>query len=154
MRNHAAAPLRVLALTLALAAAAAGCDYDPGGRCETSRDCFPGQICAAGLCAAEGEPPPNQPPTAAADSYAAAPGLVLDVAAPAGLLANDADPDGDPLQAERVAPPAHGVVFVAPDGAFSYQPYSGFTGSDGFSYRASDGSLRSEVTTVTLTVGP
>lgn len=146
--------MRVLAAALPLVLVLAGCDYDPAGRCATSQDCFPGQACVAGLCAPESTPPPNQPPSAAADAYTATAGAILDVAAASGLLANDADPDGDALQAERMAPPAHGVVFVAPDGAFSYNPYAGFTGSDTFTYRASDGSLRSDVTTVTLTVGP
>ncbi len=146
MRNLVAAALLVSSM--------AGCDYDPAGRCASSRDCFPGQVCAAGLCAAEGEPPPNQPPAAAADAYAVTPNVILDVAAASGVLVNDADPDGDPLSAVPMAPASHGTVFLAPEGAFSYVPHSGFTGSDTFTYRASDGALRSDVTTVTLTVGP
>jgi hypothetical protein len=144
VRNAIAAALLLLA----------ACDYDPGGRCTSSRDCLSAQVCAAGLCTAEGEPPPNNPPAAAGDAYTATADVVLDVPAAGGVLQNDADPDGDPLSAERVAPPAHGVVYVAPDGAFVYVPHSGFTGDDAFTYRACDGALRSDVTTVTLTVGP
>lgn len=146
--------MRKLAATALLVLSMAGCDYDPGGRCATSRDCFPGQVCTAGLCAAEGEPPPNRPPAASADAYAAPANVILDVPAANGLLVNDADPDGDPLSAVQATPAAHGHVYLAPDGAFVYQPYFGFTGSDTFTYRASDGALRSDVTTVTLTVGP
>ena len=38
------------------------------------------------------------------------------------------------------------------DGSFTYQPDSGFTGNDTFTYTASDGTNTSSETTVTITV--
>lgn len=144
MRNLAAAALVLLA----------ACDYDPRGRCASAADCVAGETCASGVCAPEGPAPVNHVPAAAADSYAGAPGAILEVPKSSGVLLNDSDPDGDPLAAEMVAPPALGEVFLVPDGSFFYVPYSGFIGSETFTYRASDGALRSEIATVTLTVGP
>jgi len=138
------------ALLLVLAA----CDYDPAGRCAADRDCLAGQVCASGVCAPEPPAPPNGAPAAAPDAYGVAAGVTLDVAAATGVLANDADPDGDALEAERASVPAHGTVFLEPDGAFRYLPHSGFTGDDTFTYRASDGTLRSPLATVTITVSP
>ncbi len=133
---------------------AAACDYAPGGRCASSADCAAGEVCASGICAPGTPPPSNQAPAAAPDAYAGAADAILEVPKSSGVLLNDADPDGDPIAAERVARPSYGIVYLAPDGSFVYVPYSGFIGSDAFTYRASDGALRSEIVTVTLTVGP
>ena len=47
----------------------------------------------------------NDAPAAAADAYSTAEDTALTVAAP-GVLANDTDPDGDPLTAALVTGPA------------------------------------------------
>jgi len=101
----------------------------------------------------------NRPPTAAPDAYGTAHRTELVVAAADGVLANDVDPDGDPLTALLVAGPGHGVLTLAADGGFRYQPTGNFSGVDGFSYRASDGDLESEVVAVEIvveapTIGP
>jgi VCBS repeat-containing protein len=75
------------------------------------------------------------------------------VAAP-GVLGNDSDPDGDPLTAVLVAGPSHGSLTLNANGSFSYTPAADVAGADSFSYRASDGTLTSNVATVTLTVTP
>jgi Bacterial Ig domain len=145
------------AAPLALAAAAAlalACDYDPRGRCSSQQDCLAGQVCAGGVCQAESAPPVNHAPVAAADSYQVSANTMLLVPKETGLLANDADPDGDPLTAEKVAEATYGNAFVEPDGSLRYQPWPSFTGTDSFAYRASDGALRSDMTTVTITVVP
>ena len=69
------------------------------------------------------------------------------VAAP-GVLANDTDVD--PLTAIKVSDPAHGTVtaFNA-NGAFTYTPTTGYTGSDTFTYKANDGTADSNIATVT-----
>ena len=60
-----------------------------------------------------------------------------------GLLATATDPDLDPLSAHLVSPPAHGDVIVAADGSFTYVPVQGFSGSDSFTWSASDGAIDS-----------
>ena len=75
----------------------------------------------------------------------------LTVAAP-GVLGNDTDPDGDPLTAALVTGPSHGTLTLNGNGSFTYTPAGNFTGSDSFTYRASDGTLTSNPATVTITV--
>ena len=95
---------------------------------------------------------PNRAPLAAADAYAVDQDDVLVVAAP-GTLANDADPDGDPLVAQVASGPANGSLSLAADGSFGYTPSAGFSGSDAFTYRAvDDEGAESAPATVTITV--
>jgi VCBS repeat-containing protein len=77
--------------------------------------------------------------------------MLLSVVAP-GVLGNDIDEDGNPLNALLVSNPIHGSLDLNLDGSFSYTPDVEFNGSDGFSYRASDGIAMSNITSVTLTV--
>jgi CSLREA domain-containing protein len=69
-----------------------------------------------------------------------------------GILANDTDPEGDPLTAAVVVGPAHGSLSLNADGTFSYTPAQNFYGTDTFTYQANDGQLNSNVATVTITV--
>src|SRR4029079_14589629 len=92
----------------------------------------------------------NDAPTAVGDGFTALKGHTLNIAAP-GVLGNDSDVDGDPLPAVKKANPAHGVVTLAPDGAFSYTPDTGYVGPDQFSYWASDGTDHSPQRIVSLT---
>jgi hypothetical protein len=95
----------------------------------------------------------DTPPTAANDSYSTDENIPLNVQAP-GVLANDGDVDGDTLSAVPVQGPAHGQLVLNNDGSFTYTPTANFTGTDQFTYRASDGSTNSNLATVTLTVAP
>jgi hypothetical protein len=95
--------------------------------------------------------PVNDAPTAKADSFQSLRDRTLNVAAP-GVLLNDGDVDGDGLVAVKETNPAHGVVNLAPDGAFSYTPNDGYVGPDGFAYRASDGTATSPARVVSITV--
>jgi VCBS repeat-containing protein len=95
----------------------------------------------------------NQLPASGEDAYTVESGQTLTVATP-GVLANDSDAEGDPLTAELVDGPAHGLLVLNPDGSFSYTPESGFTGSDSFTYQANDGQGAGNVATVELTVTP
>ncbi|MGB0087917.1 MAG: cadherin-like domain-containing protein, partial [Planifilum fulgidum] len=94
----------------------------------------------------------NQPPVANDDSYTTDVDTPLTVPAP-GVLANDTDPNGDPLTAQLVDGPANGTLVLNPDGSFTYTPDTGFSGTDSFTYQASDGSALSNVATVTIDVG-
>jgi hypothetical protein len=89
--------------------------------------------------------PPNQPPVAFDDVYRMELSSVLDVPAP-GVIANDSDPDGDPLTAQRLSDASFGTVTLNADGSFRYQPGPGFNGVDEFRYVVSDGELSVEAT--------
>jgi len=78
-------------------------------------------------------------PRAGADAYQTLAGQALVVDASGGVLANDLDPDGDPLALTLVQPPAHGTLSLAEDGSFIYTPEAGFIGRDQFVYEVSDG---------------
>ncbi len=82
----------------------------------------------------------NTAPTAQADAYIIAKNTTLSVAANSGLLVNDADANGDSLTAVLVTSPTHGILTLNADGSFLYTPAANYTGSDTFTYRASDGS--------------
>ncbi len=69
-----------------------------------------------------------------------------------GVLANDTDVDATTLTATLVSGPNSGLLTLNPDGSFSYTPNPNFNGSDSFTYQASDGSLNSNVATVSITV--
>lgn len=95
----------------------------------------------------------NDTPVANNDNYNMNQDTTLNVFAP-GVLTNDTDADGDTLTATYVAGngPNHGMLTLNPDGSFSYTPDAGFTGLDTFNYVANDGSVDSNVATVTITI--
>jgi uncharacterized glyoxalase superfamily protein PhnB/cytoskeletal protein CcmA (bactofilin family) len=95
--------------------------------------------------------PVNDAPVARDDAYAAT-SSTLTIAAP-GVLTNDTDVDGDHIAAIIVTQPANGIVTLDANGAFTYTPRAGFSGSDTFTYAASDGVAQSAPATVTITVG-
>jgi len=99
------------------------------------------------------EAAPNSAPVATGDALATTQNVPLSVAAP-GILANDTDADGDPLSAILVTGVTDGSLMLAPDGGVTYVPGVGFTGTDGFTYQAFDGSSLSNVASVTIDVGP
>ena len=94
----------------------------------------------------------NQLPLATDDFFGIDQGGSLSVASP-GVLANDSDPDEDPLTVEFVSGPANAASFqLNPDGSFSYTPVPFFYGEDSFAYRVNDGTVDSETATVHITV--
>jgi hypothetical protein len=63
------------------------------------------------------------------------------------------DVDGDPLTFTIVTPPAHGTLSgIAP--SVTYVPAANYNGPDSFTFKANDGSLDSNIATVSLTVNP
>ncbi|MEY3175670.1 MAG: hypothetical protein RLZZ436_3584, partial [Planctomycetota bacterium] len=95
--------------------------------------------------------PVNDSPVAADDAYTTSFNTPITVVAP-GLLANDRDPDADPLTAVLAVPPANGTLILNPGGSFTWTPAVGFSGTDSFQYQASDGITLSAAATVTITV--
>lgn len=78
--------------------------------------------------------PVNDPPVAT-DDFAA---TDRDTAVTIDVVANDTDLDGDALELDSVAAPAHGDAEIV-DGKLVYTPASGFTGPETFAYTARDG---------------
>src|SRR5512132_2282183 len=93
----------------------------------------------------------NQAPVATGDAFSTAEDTVLNVATP-GVLGNDSDPDGDTLSAVVASGPSHGSLTLNANGSFTYTPAADYHGSDSFTYRAGDGTLTSNLATVTITV--
>jgi len=91
-------------------------------------------------------------PIAQPDGYSVT-GTSLTVSAALGVLSNDSSPNGTPLNARVVTPPANGSLTLNPDGSFSYVPRNGFPGGvETFTYIANDGTYDSDPTLVTLNV--
>jgi DNA-binding beta-propeller fold protein YncE len=75
-------------------------------------------------------------------------------ATPTTITLHCTDPDLNPLVLAITSPPAHGTLSAINEtaGTVIYTPAAGYSGSDGFSYRASDGTLASNTAAVTLSV--
>jgi hypothetical protein len=98
----------------------------------------------------------NAPPIANNDIYnlTAVLGTVLplSVGAP-GVLTNDTDINHDALTAILVSGPSHGSLSFNADGSFTYSPGLLYSGSDSFTYQASDGISVGNVATVYFNIG-
>jgi hypothetical protein len=90
----------------------------------------------------------NRPPVAVNDTASTSKGTTVRIP----VLANDSDPDGDALTVVGLTQPVNGTLTLNPDGTVSYTPKKGFTGTDSFTYKASDGTTTSNTATVTITV--
>jgi CSLREA domain-containing protein len=96
--------------------------------------------------------PVNDPPSAANDSYSTNEDTPLSTTAP-GVLGNDGDVDGDAISAALISGPSHAQSFTLnANGSFSYTPAPNYNGPDQFTYKANDGSLDSNVATVSINV--
>ena len=101
----------------------------------------------------------NDPPVAANDSYLVDEDTTLSVNAVAnGLLGNDQDIDGDPLQVDDPASVEaqvsanEGTLNLSSDGTFTFTPAAAFNGVVNLSYEATDGAATSNTATFTITV--
>jgi VCBS repeat-containing protein len=72
----------------------------------------------------------------------------------AGLLANDSDPDGDPLVIVAISQPSNGVLTDHGDGTFTYAPTADYNGADSFTYDVFDGRGGYATATVNVNVDP
>ena len=89
----------------------------------------------------------NQAPVANADTATVANNSRVLI----NVLANDTDPEADPLSVTAVTPATHGLASFTATGV-TYQPASGFVGIDSFTYTLSDGLGGSASATVTVNV--
>ncbi|HVT77629.1 MAG TPA: Ig-like domain-containing protein [Acidimicrobiales bacterium] len=92
-------------------------------------------------------------PSAADDHYTTNEDKPLSVAAP-GVLANDADPEGQTLEAFATSTVANGTATLTAGGGLTYTPANGFSGDDSFTYQACDPHGGCATATVTITVIP
>ncbi|BBK42224.1 hypothetical protein STVA_22440 [Allostella vacuolata] len=96
--------------------------------------------------------PANQAPVAVDDRYAVAWSRTLAVPGP-GVLANDGDPDGDPLAVVGVTKGTSlGVLSWNAEGGFTYHPGGALPGTDSFVYTVGDGRGGSDSAVVTIEV--
>ncbi|MDH3308124.1 MAG: Ig-like domain-containing protein, partial [Acidimicrobiia bacterium] len=91
----------------------------------------------------------NAPPVAVDDAAATPPAAPVTVT----VLANDSDPNGDPLTVTSVTQPAGGattgVVVLNPDGTITFTPAAPFRGNAVFTYSITDGT---DPATATVTI--
>ncbi|MCI0379173.1 MAG: Ig-like domain-containing protein [Gemmataceae bacterium] len=93
----------------------------------------------------------NDAPVGNPDNYSIDEDNTLTVAAP-GVLGNDTDVDSATLSAVLVSTTSNGGLSFNSDGSFRYTPNSNCNGTDSFTYKANDGALDSNTTTVTIWV--
>ena len=98
----------------------------------------------------------NQSPVVGNDEYNTIEGYnnILRVSAADGVLQNDGDPEGGPLEAFEASDPPNGTVELERDGSLVYNPEPNFFGDDQFTYTARDSEENSSVATVTIHVAP
>ena len=78
--------------------------------------------------------PVNQAPSANPDYVLLDEDASLDI----DVLANDSDPDNDPLTIINFTKPDHGTLTLGPQQTFHYQPATHYRGNDSFTYTVSD----------------
>ncbi len=95
--------------------------------------------------------PVNRPPVANDDTATVQQNTTL---TGASVLANDSDPDGDPLTvtATPISGPSNGSLVLNGNGSYVYTPNPGFLGNDSFVYEVTDGKGGSDTATVTISV--
>jgi alpha-tubulin suppressor-like RCC1 family protein len=91
----------------------------------------------------------NDGPDVRDDTASTQAGVVITVP----VLANDSDPDGDPLTITAVTQPSHGTAQITTDG-IRYTPGGSYSGSDAFTYTAKDSTGASGTASVRVSVAP
>ena len=100
----------------------------------------------------EANVPPNNPPVAADDAYSVDEDITLNVSEANGVLANDSDPNDDPITAELVSDVSNGTLTLYSNGSFDYTPNGDWNGVDSFVYKAYDGQDYSNDANAVITV--
>ena len=89
-------------------------------------------------------------PTATADAATTMP----DVPVVIDVLANDTDPDGQPLTVSAILAQSNGTATILPDGTVEFTPAPGFIGQATFTYEITDADGLTDTATVTVDVDP
>ncbi len=95
----------------------------------------------------------NATPLAGDDGFFRDAGEVLVLNIAADLLANDSDPDGEPLGFDSFTQPNGGTITQPNSGALVFTPDPGFDGVAAFEYTVIDAGGLSATATVSVTVG-
>ena len=93
--------------------------------------------------------PSNTPPVAVNDTAS----TPLDTPITVTPLANDSDPDGDPLTVGSIGTPSSGTAVLNPDGTVTYTPEPGFEGTVTIPYTAIDPDDATGTAEIIVTVG-
>jgi Bacterial Ig domain len=98
---------------------------------------------------------PNAPPVGVDDAFEVDENRTLEIAAP-GVIANDSDPEADPISVALISATSNGKIVAKDVGSFRYTPDPGFTGVDSFRYAVEDDHGRSTglVVDAVITVTP
>ena len=91
----------------------------------------------------------NDPPLAADDTASVSEDASVDIS----VLANDSDPDGDPLSITGVTAPANGQAEIK-DTMITYIPKQDYHGSDTFAYTVDDGRGGTATAEVGVSISP
>lgn len=91
---------------------------------------------------------PNGPPVANPDPATTQENTPVTI----NVLANDTDPDNDPLSVDSVTDPPNGSAAINADQTVTYTPDANFFGADTFDYTIHDGKGGFDSATVTVTV--
>jgi hypothetical protein len=92
--------------------------------------------------------PCNHPPIARDDSATTSRNTAVTV----NVLANDSDPDGDPVSLVGVTQPSHGTAAANGNGTVTYTPTGCYAGTDAFTYTIRDPAGLTATATVTVSV--
>ncbi len=97
-------------------------------------------------------PQPNSAPVASDDTAQTLENALVNI----NVLSNDTDVDGnlDPATVTIAAQGSGGSATAKTDGTVDYQPNSGFTGDDSFTYEVCDTGALCDTAIVTVSVGP
>ncbi len=110
---------------------------------------FGGKVDVFSLSDTVDNAPDNATPDAQPDTATTGEGMMVGIP----VLANDTDPNGDPLTV-TAGSATNGTVALNLDGTISYTPNAGFTGTDVVTYTIADPSGNTDTSFVTVTVVP
>jgi hypothetical protein len=113
------------------------------GRDEFAYRVSDGELHTVGRVAIDITAQPNQRPLAIGESFVIPEDSVLDTRLLESLLANDLDPEGQPLSLRVTMQPARGTLVTLPGGHITYTPPRDDVGSVNFEYVVNDGVLDS-----------
>ncbi|PXY44925.1 Ig-like domain-containing protein [Flavobacterium hydrophilum] len=91
-------------------------------------------------------------PIAVNDNYNSIGNVGITVNAAAGVLANDISPDVTALTVAILANPTNGTAVLNPNGSFTYNSTSGYSGTDSFTYTLTNSNGKTSIATVNITV--